>query len=267
MKKNNILLGALVIAGAALIFSCKSSSTANADSTAADTLKAVVETPNTLTDAEKAEGWILMFDGTTSAGWRGYNKTAFPDSGWEVVDGTLHCLETGTGEAGLGGDIIYDKKFKDFELSLEWKVGPGGNSGIFYLAQEKKDQPIWKSSPEFQVLDNAKHPDAKLGKDGNRQAGSLYDLIPAVPQNSKPAGEWNKASIMVYQGTVVHYMNGEKVLEYHLWTDDWKKMINESKFKGWNDFLNAGGKEKQGFIGLQDHGNDVWYRNIKIRTL
>lgn len=267
MKKINILLGASVIAGAALIFSCKSSSTANADSAAADTVKAVVETPNTLTDAEKAEGWVLMFDGTTATGWRGYNKTAFPDSGWEVVDGTLHCKESGTGEAGLGGDIIYDKKFKDFELSLEWKVGVGGNSGIFYLAQEVKGDPIWKSSPEMQILDNAKHIDARLGKDGNHQAGSLYDLIPAKPQNAKPALEWNKVSIMVYQGTVVHYQNGEKVLEYHLWTDDWKKMILESKFKEYKNFLNAGGADKSGFIGLQDHGNDVWFRNIKIRTL
>lgn len=267
MKKIKILLSATLIAGVALLFSCKSSTGNNAaDSLAADTTE-VVAMPNTITDAEKAEGWVLLFDGTSTAGWRGYNKTAFPDSGWEVVDGTLHCLETGTGEAGLGGDIIYDKKFKDFEFSMEWKVGTGGNSGIFYLAQEKKDQPIWKSSPEMQILDNAKHPDAKLGTDGNRMAGSLYDLIPAKPQNSKPAGEWNSITIMVYQGTVVHYQNGEKVLEYHLWTDDWKNMINNSKFKGWDDFLNAGGPEKQGYIGLQDHGNDVWFRNIKIKTL
>ncbi|HEX3007145.1 MAG TPA: DUF1080 domain-containing protein [Bacteroidales bacterium] len=272
MKKVNILLGASLIAGVALFFSCKSSTSGNsdsaaADSAAADTLKAAEPAPNTLTDAEKSEGWTLLFDGTSTTGWRGYAKTAFPDSGWEVVDGTLHCIGSGTGEAGNGGDVIYDKKFKDFELTLEWKISEGGNSGIFYLAQEKKDAPIWKSAPEMQILDNAKHPDAKLGKDGNRQAGSLYDLIPAVPQNAKPAGEWNKVNIMVYQGTVVHYMNGEKVLEYHLWTDDWKKMINESKFKGWNDFLNAGGKDKQGYIGLQDHGNDVWFRNIKIKVL
>jgi len=269
MKKNNIFLSATIIAGVALVFSCKSS-TGNKqdDSAAADTIAQQVEqAPNTLTDAEKQDGWVLLFDGKTADGWRGHNKTAFPDSGWEVADGNLHCIESGTGEAGNGGDIIYDKKFKDFEFSMEWKISEGGNSGIFYLAQEKKGDPIWKSSPEMQILDNVKHPDAKLGKDGNRMAGSLYDLIPAVPQNAKPAGEWNKASIMVYQGTVVHYQNGEKVLEYHLWTDDWKNMINNSKFKGWDDFLNAGGKDKQGFIGLQDHGNDVWFRNIKIKTM
>jgi hypothetical protein len=257
MKKTYILLGFLAIAGTALFFSCKSSS---------KVAKGSNQTPNTLTDAEKKEGWVLLFDGNTTTGWRGYNKTTFP-SGWEVKDGTLHCIESGSGEAGNGGDIIYDKKFKNFELSLEWKIGPGGNSGIFYLAKEIPGEPIWKSSPEMQVLDNAKHPDARLGVNGNRQAGSLYDLIPAVPQNAKPAGEWNKAGIMVYQGTVVHYQNGVKVLEYHLWTDDWKKMIENSKFKGWDDFINAGGPEKNGFIGLQDHGNDVWYRNIKIKEL
>jgi hypothetical protein len=251
MKKVNILLNATLIASAAIIFSCQPKATE----------------PNTLSDKEKADGWELLFDGQTANGWRGYNKTAFPDSGWEVVDGTLHCKESGTGEAGLGGDVIFDRKFKDFELSLEWKVGPGGNSGIFYLAQEKSDQPIWKSSPEMQILDNEKHPDAKLGENGNRMAGSLYDLIPADPQNAKPAGEWNTVRIMVYQGTVVHYMNDKKVLEYHLWTDDWKNMIENSKFKGWDDFLNAGGPEKAGYIGLQDHGNDVWFRNIKIKTL
>jgi hypothetical protein len=268
MKKVNILSVTTFIAFNALLFSCKpAANNAQADSTNADTLKAIAETPNTLTDKEKKDGWQLLFDGTTTTGWRGYNKTAFPDSGWEVKDGTLHCFYSGAGEAGKGGDVIYDKKFKDFELSLEWKISEGGNSGIFYLAREVKGEPIWKSCPEMQILDNAKHPDAKLGKNGNRQAGSLYDLIPAVPQNAKPAGEWNKVDIMVYQGTVVHYMNGEKVLEYHLWTDDWKNMIDSSKFKGWKDFINAGGPNHEGYIGLQDHGNDVWFRNIKIKTM
>jgi len=105
------------------------------------------------------------------------------------------------------------------------EISEGGNSGIFYLAQEKEGVPIWKSAPEMQILDNAKHPDAKLGKDGNRQAGALYDLIPAVPQNSKPAGEWNKITILVYKGTVVHNQNGENVVEYHLWTQDWKRYV------------------------------------------
>lgn len=212
----------------------------------------------------KDDGWVTIFDGKTTTGWRGYNKTAFPDKGWEVVDGTLHCIESGTGEAGLGGDVIYDKKLSNFELSLEWKIGPGGNSGIFILAQETPDEPIWKSSPEFQLLDNDKHPDAKLGVDGNRMASSLYDLIPAKPQNTKPAGEWNQAGILCYQGTVVFKSNGANVVEFHLWTEDWKKMVENSKFKDYQWFVNPG---KEGYIGLQDHGCDVWFRNIKLKIM
>lgn len=220
--------------------------------------------PNTLSKAEINEGWVLMFDGETSEGWRGYNKEGFPEKGWEIVDGTIHCFDSGKGEAGGGGDIIANEQYGNFEFSLEWKISEGGNSGIFYLAQEKEGEPIYKSSPEMQILDNAKHPDAKLGKDGNRQAGSLYDLIPAVPQNAKGAGEWNHIKILVYDGTVVHYMNGEIVLEYHLWTQDWKEMCANSKFRDWPDFINTATK---GYIGLQDHGNDVWFRNIKIKEL
>lgn len=210
------------------------------------------------------EGWVSIFDGTTTSGWRGYNKTEFPAEGWEVVDGTLHCLETGTGEAGMGGDIIYDKKLSNFELSLEWKIAEGGNSGIFILAQEIPGEPIYKSSPEMQVLDNDKHPDAKLGVSGNRMSGSLYDLIPAVPQNTKQAGEWNTAGILCYQGTVVFKQNGANVVEFHLWTEDWKKMIENSKFKDWEWFINTA---KEGYIGLQDHGNSVWFRNIKLKEM
>jgi Domain of Unknown Function (DUF1080) len=217
------------------------------------------------TKSAAGENWVSIFDGKTTNGWRAYNKTTFPESGWEVVDGTLHCIGSGAGEAGGGGgDIIYDKKYSNFELTLEWKISEGGNSGIFILAQEIPGEPIYKSSPEMQVLDNDKHPDAKLGVNGNRKAGSLYDLIPAVPQNTKPVGEWNKVSILSYQGTVVYNQNGANVVEFHLWTDDWKKMCADSKFKDWEWFINTA---KEGFIGLQDHGNDVWFRNIKIREM
>ena len=211
------------------------------------------------------EEWVSLFDGETTKGWRGFNKDHFP-SGWEVVDGTLHCIGSGRGEAGSkeGGDIIYDKKFKNFSLKLEWKISEGGNSGIFYLGTEEFDY-IWKSAPEMQVLDNEKHPDAQLGKDGNRQAGSLYDLIPAVPQNAKPVGEWNEVEIMVFKGTVVHKMNGETVLEYHLWTPDWDELVAGSKFPGLNpEWADVASK---GYIGLQDHGDDVWFRNIEIKEL
>jgi hypothetical protein len=229
------------------LFSCKSTKTAM----------------NSLSKEEMKDGTILLFDGTTTDMWRSYGKQTFP-SGWVIEDGAIKCLGSGKGEAGQGGDIITKEKFGNFELTLEWKISEGGNSGIFYLAQEIEGDPIWKSSPEMQVLDNAKHPDSKMGVDGNRQAGSLYDLIPAKPQNAKPAGEWNTVKIMVYKGTVVHYQNGVQVLEYHLWTDDWKKMCANSKFKDYTNFVNTAA---EGHIGLQDHGDDVWYRNIKIRKL
>jgi alpha-3'-ketoglucosidase len=218
------------------------------------------------TEKDASEGWKVLFDGTSTAGWRGYDTTAFPSKGWEIVDGTLHCIGSGAGEAGGagGGDIIYDKKFSNFELSLEWKISEGGNSGIFILAQEIPDTAIYKSAPEMQILDNDKHPDALLGKDGNRKAGSLYDLLPANPQNTKPAGEWNQVDIICYQGTVVFKQNGENVVEFHLWTDDWKNMVANSKFKNWPMFVNPA---KEGYIGLQDHGNDVWFRNIKIKEM
>ncbi|NOY97566.1 MAG: DUF1080 domain-containing protein [Chlorobi bacterium] len=225
-----------------------------------------VVAPNTLSEQEQAEGWKLLFDGKTSEGWRGVNKDHFP-TGWEIVDGTLHCKGSGKGEAGSqdGGDILYDKDFTNFQLKLDWKISEGGNSGIFYLGREVKGWPIWKTAPEMQILDNERHPDAMLGKDGNRKAGSLYDLIPAKPQNAKPAGEWNSIEIIVYKGTVVHKQNGETVVEYHLWTDDWNKLVAGSKFPALNpDWANVA---KSGVIALQDHGDDVWFKNIKIKEL
>ena len=222
---------------------------------------------NTLTDAEKAQGWILMFDGTSSDGWRGVNKKTFP-AAWKIEDGTLKCQGSGRGEAGAvdGGDILYAKsQFANFDLKIEWKICEGGNSGIFYLGKEVDGWPIYKTAPEMQVLDNERHADALLGKDGNRKAGSLYDLIPAKPQNSKPAGQWNSVEIICYQGTVVHKQNGETVLEYHLWTPEWNALVKGSKFPGLNpEWANV---PKKGVIALQDHGGDVWFRNIKIRPL
>jgi hypothetical protein len=253
--KNLIFIMIIALA----LFSCKSSKAP----VAGGTKNAAPAALNTLSAAEKTEGVILLFDGKTTDLWRSYGKQTFP-KGWEINDNAIHYIGSGKGEAGQGGDIITKEKFKNFELTLEWKISEGGNSGIFYLAQEVAGDPIWKSSPEMQVLDNLKHPDAKLGVDGNRQAGSLYDLIPAKPQNAKPAGEWNTVKIMVYKGTVVHYQNGVQVLEYHLWTEDWKKMCANSKFKDFPNFVNTA---TEGYIGLQDHGDDVWYRNIKIKKL
>ncbi|MCE1199876.1 MAG: DUF1080 domain-containing protein [Marinilabiliales bacterium] len=228
---------------------------------------APVQAMNTLSEAEAAQGWLLLFNGKTGEGWRGVNKKDFP-AGWVVDDNALKCVGSGNGEAGAanGGDILYaTRKFSNFDLKIEWKISPGGNSGIFYLGDEVKGKEIWRSAPEFQVLDNDRHPDALLGKDGNRKAGSLYDLIPAKPQNTKPAGEWNSAEIICYQGTVVHKQNGETIVEYHLWTPEWNEMVKNSKFPSYNK--NWANVPKEGYIALQDHGNDVWFRNIKIRPL
>jgi len=232
--------------------------------------------PNTLSQTEVEGGWQLLFNGKDFTGFRGYNRTDVP-ARW-TIDSTEQAIKfngTGAGEAqnNDGGDIIFDKKFKNFELSLEWKVSKGGNSGIFYLAQEVPNEPIYISAPECQILDNENHPDAKMGKDGNRQSSSLYDMIPAVPQNAKPAGEWNKVNILVYQGTVAHFQNDVKVLEYHLWTPQWKALLDSSKFSkdkwpvAYDLLLNCGGENHEGLIGFQDHGNDVWFRNVKIKEM
>jgi len=264
MKKYKFIF--LLLIGAALI-SCNSSGQ-KTDGQEEETKEPQEEVaqPNQLTQAEIDDGWTLIFDGKTTANFRGYGKETFPEEGWEVVDGTLHCIGSGKGEAGgKGGDIIIDKKYGNFELSLEWKISEAGNSGIFYLAQEIEGDPIYKSSPEMQILDNfSDHPDVTLGKDGNRQGGSLYDLIPAVPQNAKGAGEWNHVKVTIFKGTVIHWMNGENVVEYHLWTQDWKDMVGKSKFKDWPNFVDPA---SEGYIGLQDHGDDVWFRNIKIKEL
>lgn len=230
------------------------------------------------------DGYIVIFNGKDFTGWRGYGKDHVPTK-WSIEDGAIKFTGSGGGEAqdGDGGDIIFTHKFKNFELEFEWKISKGGNSGVFYLAQEvqAKDpktgemrmEHIYISAPEAQILDNANHPDAKMGKDNNRQSMSLYDMIPAVPQNSKPFGEWNTSKIMVYQGTVVHGQNGENVVEYHLWTQQWTDMLQASKFSqekwplAFELLNNCGGPDRQGYIGFQDHGNDVWFRNIRVKVL
>jgi len=237
-----------------------------------------------LADFEKdADGYYVIFNGKDLKGWRGYGKENVPGK-WTVEDGCLKFNGNGGGEAqwGDGGDIIFAHRFQDYVLEFDWKVEKGSNSGVFTLAQEimtKNEngdmvyEPIYISAPEYQILDNANHPDAGFGVDGNRQSASLYDMIPAKPQNQNPWGEWNKGKITVYQGTVVHSQNDVNVVEYHLWTPRWTEMLQASKFseKSWPlafELLNnCGGPEHKGYIGFQDHGDVVWYRNIRVKVL
>ena len=207
--------------------------------------------PNTLSAAERAAGWRLLFDGRTTAGWRGYKKKTLP-SGWKVVDGAL-------ARVGSGGDIITTQKYKNFELSLEWNISPGGNSGIFYRASENDDAIYW-TAPEMQVLDDARHAD---GRSRLTAAGANYALHPAPSGIVRPAGQWNQARLIVNGRHVEHWLNGVRMVQYELWSPDWEMRVHGSKFAPHPHY----GRNAEGYIGLQDHGDRVAYRNIKIRIL
>ncbi len=218
---------------------------------------------NTLSEEEKSEGWILLFDGESAEHWRGYNMDVLPDKGWTVKEGELIFQPPESDDWSTQSDIITKEKYKDFEFKLEWQIEKGGNSGIFYHVLEQPTQAIYWSGLEYQLLDNEYHPDAEMGISGNRKAGSLYDLLPADPQNTKPHGEWNTVRIISEGAKVEHWQNGEKIVEYERWTPEWFEMIRESKFSGHPEF----GAMQEGHIGLQDHGDLVKFRNIKIRRL
>jgi hypothetical protein len=219
---------------------------------------------NQLTKAEKASGWKLLFDGKTLDGWRGFHSDKVP-AGWAVEDGCIKKVPA-EGELGrAGGDLITVDQFDNFEFSIEWKLSKGANSGIKYLVSENLP-PTGRSgvSFEYQVLDDEAHPDAKQGIAGNRTAGSLYDLIPASKDKKlKPVGEFNQTRIIVRGNHIEHWLNGVKVLEFERSGEKLKQHIAESKFKNTKGF----GETAKGHILLQDHGDAVWYRNIKIRAI
>ena len=198
------------------------------------------------------DGWKELFDGKTTAGWRNYRKTTI-SPGWTVENGSL--VRSGKD----AGDIITADQYRNFDLVLDWKVAEGGNSGVFYRATQEGDY-IWQSAPEMQVLDDAKHSD---GKSPLTSAGSNFALYEAPRGAAKPAGEWNTARLLVNGNHVEHWLNGTKLLEYELGSDEWKQRVAGSKFRT----MPLYGKAPEGYIGLQDHGDRVEFRNIRIKVL
>ena len=224
--------------------------------------------PNTLSESEIEEGWILLFDGESFDGWRGYRKDEVPAEHWKIEDGSIHKIASGDvplmadGQPQAGGDIITLTKYENFELSFEWKVALGANSGIKYnVIEEMSDQnPL---GFEYQILDDDNHPDAKMGNGTNRTASGLYDLISPENKKVKPVGQWNHGRI-IYNGLHgEHWLNGEKVLEYDLGSARMDSLLAISKYAPIEGF----GDKKAGHVVLQDHNDDVWFRNIKIREL
>jgi hypothetical protein len=211
---------------------------------------------NTLTDKEKKEGWSLLFDGKSTTGWHTFNtKAAGP--AWKIADGSLTLSDSKDGR----GDLITDKKYENYELSIEWKISACGNSGVIFNVQEDpKYTATYQTGPEMQVLDNTCHPDAKIIK---HRAGDLYDLISSSKETVKPAGEWNVAKIVSDHGKMQFWLNGVQVVTFTMHDEAWVKLVAGSKFKSMPDFAKA----SNGHIALQDHGNPVWYRSIKIREL
>jgi hypothetical protein len=227
-------------------------------------LPGISQTVNKLTDKEKKEGWVLLFNGQNFDGWRQCNGKAMP-ANWAIDQNAMKVFTAPGKQPGQGsdGDILYStKKFKNFELTVDWNASKMANSGIFYDVREVPGQPIYYAAPEIQVLDNV---DASDNKVDSHLAGSLYDMLPADPKTVHPAGQWNTIVIKVKDGHVTFTQNGVKVVSYTMWTPEWDAMVAKSKFKSFPGFTE--GIAKEGFIGLQDHGYPVWFRNIKIREL
>jgi len=220
--------------------------------------------PNTVSTREARDGWTLLWDGKTTAGWRGAKLTAFPSKGWEITDGALSVLESAGKEAAAGGDIVTVDQYENFELIVEYNITRGANSGIKYFVDTTLNKGEGSSiGCEFQILDDGVHPDAKLGVKGNRTNAGLYDLIPPHNLRFNGVGEWNRARIVVQGRRVEHWLNGFKTVEYERGTQMWRALVNYSKYVVWPGF----GEAPKGHILLQYHGNRVSFRTIKIRAL
>lgn len=242
-----------ILLAAGLFAACNSSST---NSNATDTV-AVTDTANSMQSGNTE--WIALFDGSTLAGWHSFGSDS-AGLAWSVDSGTMHL--NSAKKAKGGGDLVSNDSFENFDLKLDWKISKGGNSGILFYVQDDKPKygETYHTAPEMQVLDDERHEDSKTP---SHRAGSLYDMIQATPGAVKPAGEWNTAEIISNNGKLDFYLNGVHVVNTTYGDDAWKQMVANSKFKEWPEF----GTFKSGHIALQDHGNDVWYKNIMIKKL
>ena len=219
---------------------------------------------NTLTSKEKADGWKLLWDGRTTEGWRGAKRDDFPDKGWKIEKGVLKVLPGNGGESENGGDIITTRLYKNFILKVDFKITEGANSGIKYFVDPTLNKGAGSAiGCEFQILDDLRHPDAKLGVKGNRTLGSLYDLIPAPDDKPFDITAWNTATVIVEGNHVEHWLNGVKLIEYERNNQEWNALVAYSKYRDWPNF----GNYEEGYILLQDHGDEVWYRNIRMKIM
>lgn len=219
---------------------------------------------NTLSPEEVADGWALLFNGKDTTGWRGAKLDGFPEKGWLIEDGILKVMPADGGESTNGGDIVTTRTYKDFILSVDFKITEGANSGIKYFVDPSLNKGEGSAiGCEFQILDDLRHPDAKLGVKGNRKLGSLYDLIPAPEQKPFDIKRFNTATVIVKGNHVEHWLNGVKLVEYNRGDQEWDALVAYSKYRDWPNF----GNHKEGNILLQDHGDEVWFKNVKIKEL
>ncbi|WP_295128302.1 DUF1080 domain-containing protein [uncultured Chitinophaga sp.] len=222
---------------------------------------AIAQTGTGLSKKEKKEGWTLLFDGKTLNGWHQYHVKPGSTNAWKVQDGALFLDTDAKKDGAASGDLVTDGDYENYELVYEWKISPNGNSGlIFGVNEDPKYHATYSTGPEMQVIDDAGHPD---GKNKKHNSGELYDMIAAPGSYAKPVGEWNVAKLIKNNGKLTMYLNGKKTAETTMGTPEWQELLNNSKFKTWKGF----GEYAKGKIALQDHGDKVWYRNLKIRVL
>lgn len=227
-------------------------------------VKQLNQIANTISEREAEEGWELLWDGETTNGWRGAKLDEFPSQGWSIEDGVLKVHKGDGGESTNGGDIVTTRPYKNFKLKVDFRITEGANSGIKYFVDTNLNKGEGSAiGNEFQILDDRNHPDAELGRDGNRKLGSLYDLIPAPEDKPFRRNFFNTAMVVVEGNHVEHWLNGVKLLEYERNTEEWNEIVAASKYKDWPNFGNA----EEGLILLQDHGDEVWFQNIKIKEL